>query len=119
MEEIPLQFSLQDQSNSYFCSAALIQPLLLLVAAHCVLGKRLGGIKAVTGADQLGLRNGTDEIRSISKIIIHPNYDNVSWDNDIALLVLDSPLPQSLGDIRMAKIPDGTWTVPGKHAPLG
>ena len=82
MEEIPPQFSLQDQTGAHFCSAALVQPLLLLVAAHCVLGKRLAEIKAVIGADQLGLKNGTEEIRSISEIIIHPNYDNVSWDND-------------------------------------
>ena len=97
----------------------LIHPLLLLTAAHCVFGKQLGGMRAVTGnhheLDPVK-SNGTGESRGILQAILHPKYDNVTMDNDIALLRLDRPAPTTYnGSTIVATLPQPNWSYNSKH----
>ena len=87
-----------------FCTGALIEPNLVLTAAHCLYDKETG---ARTPDDQIhfqaGWRNGRAEAyRDVRRSVVHPDYiysgedevDRVAY--DLALLELDQPilLPQ-------------------------
>ena len=98
--EIPHQVSLQllghRHPGAHFCGASIIQPLLLLTAAHCItiLNLRPQQIRVVAGEHNLELDGETGEqIRNVSEIIMHEHW-NVSslYDNDIAILALNEPL---------------------------
>ena len=73
------------------CSAAVIHPLLLITAARCTRYFRAGDF-AVTGDHRKSTFDGTEQVRTVKRIIIHENYDPPTFDNDIALLVLEEPL---------------------------
>ena len=93
--QIPHQVSLQIPAggHGHFCGASIIRPLILLTAAHCFAKIHSPEtIKAVTGEHQLSVHEGTEQIRRVSRLILHEHYDSETSDNDIALLVLDEPL---------------------------
>lgn len=50
------------------------------------------GLKVSLGRQNLQGTNPNEESRSVATIILHPNYDSDSSNNDIALLRLSSPV---------------------------
>ena len=89
----PHHVSLQatDMRQGHFCGAALISPVLLVSAAHCFEYHRLPYIQAVDGVRNLKILDSTAQVRNVSRVHVHKEYDSVTRDNDIALLVLDQP----------------------------
>ena len=73
---------------SKFCGAALIHPKWAITASHCVENLYAGEIEIVMGI--FDLKNDSGQNIRISKIIMHPDYDNYTYDSDIALLELSS-----------------------------
>uniref|UniRef100_A0A3Q2YTQ4 Tryptase gamma-like n=1 Tax=Hippocampus comes TaxID=109280 RepID=A0A3Q2YTQ4_HIPCM len=87
----PWQASLQFDTGKYFCGASLINSEWLLSAAHCFI--RNIPITAVLGLQSLEGSNPNNVSRSIVEVIYHPNYNPISYDNDVALVKLSSPVP--------------------------
>ena len=83
---------LTHRGNIDFCSAAIINSLLLVTVAHCVNRYNASKKRAVTGRRSLRTLEGTEQVRNISEIIRHDQYNRRTFDHDIALLVLDQPL---------------------------
>lgn len=76
----------------YFCAGALIAPRWILSAAHCFhnpRGARIGseGVSAEVGASWLSEVPREAQV-PVARIIVHPDYDPQSQDNDIALVEL-------------------------------
>ena len=66
----------------------------VITAAHCTDGEHPDNITVLIGETTLGVGNDkTAFIRNVSEIIQHPGYKNkTEHDNDIAVLVLSSPV---------------------------
>ncbi|XP_041651915.1 ST14 transmembrane serine protease matriptase a [Cheilinus undulatus] len=99
--EFPWQVSLHVRNFGHVCGASIISQRWLVTAAHCVQddGKRRYS-QPGTWEAYLGLHNqraigNTVVRRSLKRIISHPNYNAYTFDNDIALMELDSPINYS------------------------
>uniref|UniRef100_A0A3P9MD82 Peptidase S1 domain-containing protein n=1 Tax=Oryzias latipes TaxID=8090 RepID=A0A3P9MD82_ORYLA len=84
----PWQVSLQ--GSRHFCGGSLINNQWVLTAAHCLPSGSASGVKVVLGLQSLQGSNPNNVSRTITTVIVHPNYN--SNDNDIALLQLSSPV---------------------------
>lgn len=89
-----------DIAGKGFCTAALIQPRLILTAAHCLFDNDNMPIDAGRFTFEAGLRNGRAAAsRNVTRLLAHPDYvhDGPSKEtsevvNDIAILELDQPI---------------------------
>lgn len=86
-------------SNRSYCGASYIGNGYVLTAAHCVDGDAPSQIAVKIGGV---IYNGTDGVReNVSEIHIHPSYNSINLDNDIALLKLAS-IPQGAVPVEIA-----------------
>lgn len=76
--------------NQHFCGGSLIAANWIMTAAHCVNSTKNtpSNIKVILQTNDFATNSPT--ILQVSEIHVHPNYDVVKSDNDIALLKLSS-----------------------------
>uniref|UniRef100_A0A8C1L880 Suppression of tumorigenicity 14b n=1 Tax=Cyprinus carpio TaxID=7962 RepID=A0A8C1L880_CYPCA len=112
--EWPWQVSLHMKTQGHVCGASVISNRWLVTAAHCVQDN-----EKFKQPDQwevyLGLLNQGETSKStlkhVKRIISHPLYDHLSYDNDIALMELDSPVTLSQ-NIWPVCLPEATHDFP-------
>ncbi|NXF55769.1 KLK14 protein, partial [Oceanites oceanicus] len=92
----PFQVALTKRGQ-ILCGGSLIDAQWVLTAAHCK-----QPIRVLIGTDTL--RDGTGEVRTISKLYVHPAYNPRKNDNDFMLLRLNKPVQFSsnIKKIRLA-----------------
>ncbi|UOQ73463.1 trypsin-like serine protease [Hymenobacter cellulosilyticus] len=76
------------------CGGSIIGSRWILTAAHCVANKSPNDLRIYAG---LTFRNqkGSGQMYTIEQILVHPNYNAGTHDNDVALLLLSSPISTS------------------------
>lgn len=100
-----------DIYNGQFCAGALVEPDIVLTAAHCVAVKGPSSIAVVVGSDNLCKGAPIDGERIGVRRVVKPKL--ASGDNDYALLLLVSPSQQPPSRIEAAPGPGATVTAFG------
>ena len=80
----------------------------VITAAHCTEGKSSSSIKILIGDTNIAMANDTTRfIKTLSEIRQHPNYNSQTTENDIAVLVLSSPVDlRAYPNIKPACLPN-------------
>jgi secreted trypsin-like serine protease len=95
-EATPHQFKfmvhLGYSATSSWCGASVIDANWVLTAAHCVIGETPSDVVVVAGDHRVSVTGEGEQVRRGVQIILHPNYNNSTLNNDIALIRLNRPL---------------------------
>uniref|UniRef100_A0A8D3DSI9 chymotrypsin n=1 Tax=Scophthalmus maximus TaxID=52904 RepID=A0A8D3DSI9_SCOMX len=87
----PWQVSLQ-RFGGHVCGGSLINREWVMSAAHCFFSTSTSGWQVSLGRQNLQGTNPNEVSTTVARIILHPNYDSDTNNNDIALLRLSSPV---------------------------
>lgn len=90
IDEVPWQVLLEINDQDV-CGVSIIAPNWILTAAHCVEGLSPNDIRVIAGITLRSQKNN-GQIRYVTQIIIHPDYDSNNFENDLALIQLSSLL---------------------------
>ncbi|MDA0345793.1 MAG: serine protease [Verrucomicrobia bacterium] len=112
-----LVFSSSEGNTRQFCGATAISPYWIMTAGHCVDDTITPeNFKIVFGTADLE-NEATALVFYPKTILIHPDYiNNYTKDNDIALVQLREPLPDSITKIHLSSDPQ--LELPGTTARL-
>jgi uncharacterized repeat protein (TIGR01451 family) len=112
--QVAVLFNGMTPSNGQFCAGSLITPEWIVTAAHCADVTTNIDIQAGIHA----LSSGAGQKRDVSTVIVHPNYNSTTFNNDIALVKVSAPftLNSTVSTIFPLTTEDGSLANPGVTA---
>ncbi|XP_047500412.1 trypsin-1-like isoform X2 [Penaeus chinensis] len=105
-----------DTSNHPFCGGSVYNDVWVLTAAHCVDGSSPSSVEILYNMWDWTSSTATQIVkRSVAEIIMHPQYDSNTIDNDIALIRVSSPVNLDLLGIMPVCLPSSTDSFANKN----
>ncbi|MEL0147539.1 MAG: DUF1986 domain-containing protein [Actinomycetota bacterium] len=103
--------------DSRLCGGSIIDSEWIVTAAHCVVGASPDGVDVHVGTSTLRDRSAGNRA-TVVEVVVHPNWDEASYRNDVALLRLAEPLAfgPSVAPIRVPVSQDPNAWPPGGTA---
>jgi secreted trypsin-like serine protease len=102
--------SLQKNDRA-FCGGSVIASRWVLTAAHCVPDGKADGLSIVAGT--VNNNDGSGQRRAVSRVLVHPDYDEDRSTSDVALLRLAAPV--SVPTIKLATAADDALEAEGQR----
>lgn len=107
---LPFQISLQRRSSvgsySQSCGGSILDENVIINAAHCVRGVTdLTIFRVVAGEHSLRTASGLEQNRDVVSFTMHENYRPLTFENDISLIFLASPLDLSVDSAKPVVLP--------------
>ncbi|XP_072754586.1 chymotrypsin-1-like [Anoplolepis gracilipes] len=88
--EFPWQVSL-NYHGGHICGGSIIAPTKILTAAHCLRNVTPSNLRILTGT----IDSTRGQFHAVQSIRVHPNYmhgASYAWQNDVAVITLQSPI---------------------------
>ena len=79
-------------SLELFCGGVIYNEEWIITTASCVSDKQMEVLEVEVGEFILSGSEGSEQLREVEEIVVHPNYNESNNANDIALLRLSSNL---------------------------
>lgn len=99
--------------DKQFCGGTLIDNNGVLTAAHCVDGTSASTLQVTVGRTVLDSTQG--QVRNVSRVFIHPNWNDNTFAYDAAVLKLSSPV-SGIAPIKLATSSQNFLETPGRNA---
>ncbi|KAJ0177950.1 hypothetical protein K1T71_006823 [Dendrolimus kikuchii] len=90
------------RDGSVICGATVVSRDHLITATHCVNGIEATRLSVLVG--EYDVNNSRSDGFEVTHVVQHPDFNKFTYDNDIAVLRIAEPLPDSL--YRPACLPD-------------
>ena len=117
--EFPWQIWLHPTNyNGVYCGASLINSSWALTAAHCVAGETASTLVVELGMHNIQGSNPLRQTKTLSQIIVHPQYNSNTQDYDMALLHFTTPatINSAVAPITLAASTDSALYAAGVNA---
>jgi len=109
---------ISDNQGKYLCGGSIISSSWIITAAHCLEGIVPSNILVYAGSNT---RWSGTQSRTVSRIIVHSDFNSDDFVNDIGLLQLTSPLNMEDPAVSSICLPSvgstilaaGQWPLPG------
>lgn len=76
--------------DGHLCGGSLIAENWVITAAHCMAGRKPEDISILAGVYDLTAAGG--QTRQVHRIVVHPEYNSITQDSDVAMIQLETPV---------------------------
>ncbi|KAH8249535.1 hypothetical protein KR032_010370, partial [Drosophila birchii] len=88
IKDVPWQVAVL-WDNQHICGGSIYNQRIILTAAHCIGKKKIANFTVRAGS---ALKNFEGQLVSVSHVVVHEHYNNKTLKNDVAVMLLASPL---------------------------